>query len=189
MKKPDLKSYPFRRADMREVPVYNLALPQYKPDIEPNDKELGRLLDDEIKKHFLGQDILVRGVASSEHSDMATDELVGIIRQTGTDRYDIERKGDRYENIGSKHIDLFAFPINYSADTEMMHMLFWGFYHSAKGIHGYPMRIDIVTIYDATQMEQILHQYEGRDDIKDDGFVFKNPNDKLSALKAIIKLS
>jgi len=173
---------------MSEIPIYTLNLPQYKVGVEPDDKDFGKLLDDEIKNHFLGQAILVRGIASSEHRDKSVDELINTIKETGTDHYDSDRKGDRYENISGNHIDLFAFPATYTAETKLMHMLFWGFYHSAIYIHGYPMRIDLVTIYDADQMEQILHQYKGRDDIKDDGFVFKNPTKKHSALKGIIKI-
>ncbi len=173
---------------MEDLAIYKLILPQYKAGVEPDDKKLGKLLDDEIKKHFLNQAILVRGIASSEHPDKTVDEMVHIIQETGTDRYDSKRKGDRYENIEGKHIDLFAFPVTYTADTEMMHMLFWGFYHSALGVHGYSMRIDLVTIYDADQMEHVLHQYESRDDIKDDGFVFKNSENRVDALKAIIKI-
>lgn len=71
------------------------------------------------------------------------------------------------------------------SDTELFHQMIWGFYHSAKGVHGYPVRIDVVTIYDATKLEQVAHQYEGRDDIKDDGFAFKTPANKSAAIKAV----
>lgn len=170
------------------VPIFELRLPDYSIDTEPNDKALGKQLDDEIRKHFLGQSILVRGVASSEHKDKTQHELIALIQQLGTDRYDPDRKGDRYENTESKHIDLFAFPAAYDEQTELMHYLIWGFYHSSIGIHGYPMKIDIVTIYDANQMKQVFHQYEGRDDIKDDGFVFKFPDKRPAALRGIIKI-
>jgi hypothetical protein len=170
------------------TPVYKIAIPQYIVSSEPDDKLIGKILDDEIKKHFLDQPILIRGVASSEHPDKTVNELIKIIQKLGTDRYDTDQVGDRYDNIEGKHIDLFAFSGTYSAETELMHLLVWGFYHSAIAIHERPMRIDILTIYDATQMEQVFHQYKGRDDIKDDGFVFKNPAKKREALLGVIIL-
>ncbi len=171
------------------VPIYTISLPQYQVDTEPDDEAIGATIDAEIKEHFLGKYILIRGVASSEHPDKTLDQLVEVITTTGTDRYDPDRAGDRYENIEGKHIDLFAFSETVEAATKLTQPLIWGFYHSALGIHGKPMRIDIITIYDAEQMNQITHQYEGRDDVKDDGFAFKYPENKLAAVKTVFILT
>lgn len=171
------------------VPIYTISLPQYQVDTEPDDEAIGATIDAEIKEHFLGKSILIRGVASSEHPDKTLDQLVEVITTTGTDRYDPDRAGDRYENIEGKHIDLFAFSETVESATKLTQPLIWGFYHSALGIHGKPMRIDIITIYDAEQMNQITHQYEGRDDVKDDGFAFKYPENKLAAVKTVFILT
>lgn len=170
------------------IPIFTVELLNYRVDVEPNDKAIGRILDDELKRHFLGQSIVVRGIASSEHPDKTQDQLVAIIQELGTDRYDPYRGGDRYDNIEGKRIDFFAFGATINPDTELLHQLVWGFYHSAIGIHGRPMRIDIITVYDASKVERVTHQYEGRDDSKDDGFVFKDPTNKRAALKAVIKI-
>ncbi len=168
--------------------LLEICVPQYSVATEPDYKTIGVVLDQELKRHFMGKSVLVRGIASSEHPDKSIDELVDIIKKTGTDRYDQSRAGDRYNNVENKHIDLFAFPAEVTPSAEIFHQMIYGFYHSAIGIHGRPMRIDIVIIYDANQMEQVLHQYEGRDDIKDDGFVFNNPNRKAAAVLGIIKI-
>ncbi len=119
---------------------------------------------------------------------MTVEELINTIQKLGTDRYDPLKVGDRYENIMNKHIDLFAFRRKITSTTELFKDISWGFYHGAKAIHGKPVRIDLVIIYDASQLKAVMHQYEGRTDIKRDGFVFKNPNNKKAALKAIIKI-
>lgn len=62
----------------------------------------------------------------------------------------------------------------------------WGFYYGAKAIHGEPVRIDILTVYDAKALKRVTHQYEGRTDIKRDGFVFREPQDKSRALLGIL---
>jgi len=168
--------------------ILEIKLPNYSVDAEPDHLLIGKIVDNELKSQFPGKQVLVRAIASSEHPGKTVDELVNMIAQKGTDRYDPERAGDRYDNIEGKHIDLFAFPADLSTDNAVFNQAVWGFYHSAKVIHGYPMRIDIVLIYDATKMQQVLHQYVGREDIKDDGFCFKEPNNKPDALLGVIKL-
>ena len=169
--------------------LLTLSLPEYKVDTEPDHKSIGKKIDDELKKCFMGHSILVRGIGSQEHPDKTVDELIQIIVRTGTDRYDPQRAGDRYENTEGKHIDLFAFPAHVQPDLAVGDQVIYGFYHSAIGIHGRPTRIDILTIYDADQLEVVEHQYEGRDDVKRDGFVFKDPKNKQQAVLGIIKLT
>lgn len=168
--------------------LLNINLPSYTVSEPPDHEALGKIVDEEIKKNFMGQSILVRGIASLEHPDKTTDELIEIIRETGTDRYDPDRKGDRYENIDNKHIDLFAFPHIVNKQSSIFADVVYGFYHSAIGVHGKPQRIDILTIYDANEMTKVVHQYEGRDDIKEDGYVFKDTKNKADALLGIIKI-
>ena len=90
--------------------IISVSAPDYKIDSEPNYRAIGKLIDDELKKHFMGRKILLRGIGSQEHPNKTVDELVQIIADTGTDRYDKYRVGDRYENTENKQIDLFAFP-------------------------------------------------------------------------------
>jgi hypothetical protein len=168
--------------------LLSINLPQYTVEHEPDIDGISKAIDDLIKREFMGEKVVVRGVASSAHPDKTVTDLIGIIRETGTDRYDPHRVGDRYENIDNKHIDLFGVPADVSNDSEIAQVIVWGFYHSAKAVHGQPIRIDILTVYDADQLEQVHHQYEGRDDIKDDGFTFKYPENRTKALLGIIRI-
>ncbi|MEI6480725.1 MAG: hypothetical protein WCO19_00290 [Candidatus Saccharibacteria bacterium] len=168
--------------------LIRINLPQYKIDELPDHEALGKIVDQELKKHFMGQSILVRGIASSEHPDITIEELIDTIKSTGTDRYDPTRKGDRYENIDNKHIDMFAFPHSVTEDSSIFEDVVYGFYHSAIGVHGKPQRIDILTIYDATKMTKVVHQYEGRDDIKEDGYVFNDTKNRVDAILGIVRI-
>lgn len=169
--------------------LLTISLPQYTIDEEPDHKAIGKLVDEVIKENFVGQTVIVRGISSKEHSDKMLDQLIEIIKNKGTDRYDPERQGDRYENIRGKHIDLFAFRRKVTPKMELFKDISWGFYHGAKAIHGKPVRIDLLSIYDASQLQAVVHQYEGRDDIKRDGFVFRQPENKPNALLGIIKIT
>lgn len=168
--------------------LVELNIPDYDVKVEPDYKSIGKLIDDELKKHFMGKKILLRGIGSQQHPNKTADEVIEIIKRTGTDRYDPERIGDRYDNIENKPIDLFAFSATVTPELELAWQVIYGFYHSAIAVHGSPTRIDILTIYDASQMTEVVHQYEGRDDIKRDGFVFNSPSSKLNALLGIIKI-
>lgn len=169
--------------------LITLTVPEYQVTTEPDYKVVGKIVDDELKKHFPGQVIVVRGIGSSEHPGKTADELIEIIQQQGTDRYDPDRKGDRYENINGKHIDLFAFRRKVTPRMRLFKDIAYGFYHSAIGIHGKPTRIDILIIYEASKMKAVLHQYEGRTDKQRDGFVFRTSRNKADAVLGVVKIS
>jgi hypothetical protein len=168
--------------------VYEISLPAYQVNTEPDHILIGKIVDAEIKKHFLGETIVARGIASTAHPNKSVDELVDIIKKLGTDRYDSARIGDRYTNIEGRHIDLFAFRRKVTPDMKLFQDISWGFYHGALAIHGKPVRIDILTIYDAGRLKAVTHQYEGRSDRKRDGFVFKDERHKPQTIKAVFKI-
>lgn len=170
------------------VTVTSLHVPSYQVTTEPNHKSVGKVVDDELRKHFMDQTVVVRGISSSEHPGKTIDELIEIIKRDGTDRYDPNRKGDRYENIQGKHIDLFAFRRKVTPQMQLFKDISWGFYHGGVTIHGKPIRIDILTIYDASKLKRVTHQYEGRVDTKRDGFVFRESENKPDALLGIVKI-
>jgi hypothetical protein len=174
---------------LSNIPVITIDLPQYRVDTEPDHETLGNIVDAEIKRRFMGREILVRGIGPQDHPDKTVDQLVEIIKKRGTDRYDPARKGGWYENVENKHIDLFAFSRRVTTEMSVFSDVTWGFYHSAIEQSGSPCRIEILMIYDATKLETVLHRYEGRTDIKRDGFAFKNPERKSEALLGIIKIT
>lgn len=168
--------------------ILKIVIPEYTIHNEPDIELIGRKLDALLSSNFTGKDVLLRGVASSEHKSKPISELVETIRTTGTDRYNPSIAGDRYDNVDGKHIDIFAFDTKVDSRTRIFDQMIYGFYHSALGIHGRPMRIDIVTVYDAQKMERVLHRYEGRDDIKEDGFIFRQPHNRPDAILGIIQV-
>lgn len=165
-----------------------LNLPEYTVDQPPDHQAIGRKIDDVLRQHFMAKTIVLRGIASSEHPDKTPEQLVEIIQNTGTDHYDPQRQGDRYENVEGKHIDLFGTLTTVTPIFSVADIIIYGFYHSSIGVHGRPMKIDVLTVYDAAKLTQVPHRYEGRDDVKDDGFVFKHPDRKIEAVLGIIEV-
>ncbi len=175
---------------MDNIPVYEIHLPEYQVDTEPDHEAIGVKVDDFIKQKFMGQHIAVRCIASCEHPGKTIDEVVGVIKELGHDRYDPNREGDRYENNEGKSIDIFAFDYHVKADTKIFSIFTWPNYHLTWREPHHPIRIDIIIIYDPTKLEQIEFTYAGRESEgkRSDGFVFKNAENKVEALKAIIKI-
>jgi hypothetical protein len=171
------------------VPVLSVALPDYTVDSEPDHRRLGKRVDDVLRRHCTGETVLVRGLSSAAHPQLSLDSLIEVIKLCGTDRYDTTRVGEGYDNIHGRHIDLFAYRRKIGPRTRVFEHLCWGFYHSAIAIHGNPVRLDLLTVYDASQFSIVPHRYEGRADTKRDGFAFKYPDAKPAALKAIIRLT
>ncbi len=164
-----------------------IAVPEYTVESEPNYESIGRKIDNALMNNFSGDEILLRGIGSSEHN-IDREELIQTIITTGTDRYDEARRGDRYENVDNKHIDLFAFEETVHEHMNLGWQVIYGFYHSAISVHGRPTKIDILTIYDASYFDVVEHRYHGRTDIKTDGFAFKDGVEKSNAVIGIIEL-
>jgi hypothetical protein len=177
------------KAFLENMRVIHLAVPEYQVNTEPDYKAIGKIVDNELRKHFTGRTIVARGIGSSEHPNETIDELVEIIKRAGTDRYDPNRIGDRYENIQGKHIDLFGFRRKVGPRMQLFKDVVYGFYHSALGIHGKAVRIDILIIYDSAKLKEVIHQYAGRTDKKRDGFAFREPENKRGALLGIVKIT
>lgn len=168
--------------------VITVPLPEYQVSSEPDHRRIARPVDAAIRDNFPGQVIIARGVSADDHPGLTVDELITIILRLGTDRYDPDRAGDRYANIENKHIDLFGFRRTVTPKMRLFAQLSWGFYHGSIEIHGRPTRLDIVSIYDATRLRAVRHQYEGRADRKRDGYRFVDPAHKTAALLGVIRL-
>lgn len=176
---------------MSKVPIINVHLPEYQVTNQPDYKAIGAFVDAELKKHFMGQMVGLRALGSQEHPDKTIDDLVEIIKRDGTDRYDPERGGDRYENIENKHIDLFLLRRKISEKSKIFWQFAWSFYEFPPKLRGEPVRVDILVIYNLAKLKAVrtTHTHEGYPVRKRDGFVFREPIKKNEALLGIIKIT
>lgn len=173
------------------TPIYTIHLPAYQVHEEPDYRTLGKIIDAELKKHFMGQLVGLRALGSQEHPGKSIDELVEIIKRDGTDRYDPERGGDRYDNVENKHIDLFLLRRKISDRSKIFWQLAWSFYKSPLKLRGQPVRVDILVIYDLAKLKAVrtTHTHEGYSVTKRDGFVFREPSKKNEAVLGIFKIT
>ncbi len=176
---------------MKQIPLYTFPIPEYTASPEPNHEKIGAKVDVFLREHFKGQYLTVRVLSSGDHERKSVDELINIIQKEGWDRYDPDRKGDRYENNEGKHIDFFALDFTVDDKTEIFSWFTWPFYHWEIEKAGRPLRIDLILLYDPKKLEQIHFTYAGREDEgeRSDGWVFKDQENKLDALVGIVQLT
>lgn len=159
-----------------------------KPDFE----RVARRLIDFLRKHFPGERIGLRFISSSAHEDKSLQDLIEIIKETGTDRYDPNREGDRYANLDNLHIDFFALNLllGEAAEEVCIKYALESFYYYPILNQGPPIRIDLGIVYDIHKIRPVYHRYIGREEeIKKDGFVFVDPHNRNEAVRAVIAIS
>ena len=170
------------------IPVYSVKVPEYDVRKMPDHALVGAKIDRVIKKRFLGQKVAIRCLGSQEHRGKPIGELVAIIKKMGTDKYDPARTGEKYDNVENKRIDFFALDFKITEKGNYMEKFIEPFYTYPIQEGRKPIRIDIVIVYDIAKLRCVVHRYEGRNDVKRDGFVFKDPENKPTAVKGIVKV-
>ena len=58
--------------------LLTVSIPEYKPDQAPDDSMAiaGKQLDELLKQHFLGEEVVVRCIGSQDHPKLTLDELI-----------------------------------------------------------------------------------------------------------------
>ncbi len=171
---------------MKKIPIYSIKISEYNVESKPNHIEIGAKIDKLIKKYFFEKKVAIRGISLSDHKGKNSSDLIRIIKKLGHDRYNSRIKGDRYENVEGKKIDFFALDFKISEKGKYVRHLIEPFYDMGIKYGGHPLRLDILIIYDFAKLKRVVHKYEGRKDIKRDGFVFRNQDNKKEALLGIV---
>ncbi len=175
--------------DYPGTPWYTIKIPKVYWENQPDFEKIGSKIDQSLMKHFQGKNVAIRALSSAEHKGKSSSDMIKIIKELGHDRYDLNRKGDRYENIENRHIDFFALDFKIEKDKSYFKYLLEPFYFWPIADRGNPIRIDIAIVYDLSKLSAVEHRYEGREnEIKKDGFVFKDPDNKPDAILGILKI-
>lgn len=193
------------------IPIYEIAIPDYRLELALNFSVIGAKLDELLKQQFPDRWIAVRGISLHDHPGRSADELVELIREHGTDRYDPQRKGVHHSMDSEFGIDLHAIPMfahdgmiecpHYSGERlstgSPMGEALLDLYEGAKVDRGYPLRIDLILIYDLEQLQaapmvwteagpqRSTHVIATQSSTV---FCFKNPEEKSKALLGVIKI-
>lgn len=169
------------------APIFILTIPEYQA-AEPDYQAIGKTLDDELRKHFMGKKVVIRCIGSQDHPNFDLDELTDIVLKTGTDKYDPARMGVGYEEFVQRGIkvDFYGEDVTITKDAKIMGQALWEMHHSAIGDRGYGVHVDLVLVYDYDQLNMVMNLYDHHP--TSDGFVFKDPGKKRDALLGLVKI-
>lgn len=194
----DTPEYKIKRLDNLSGKIhrteFGISIPIEYWDNMPDFSVTADKITEWLRSRFLGKRVGLRFIGSDDHAGKSTDELIDIIKELGHDRYDPDRRGDRYENIDNKKIEVFVLDVEIGkqegidGEEQIKHALD-SFYIYPIQEKGMPTRVDVCIIYDLDQLISIPHRYEGREnEIKTDGYVFKYPDKKPESILAILKI-
>lgn len=171
-----------------DIPTYSISTPEYSVASKPDYEKIGSKLDSFIKNHFLGKKVCIRALGTQDHK-LSTDALIEKIKEAGTDKYDLTRTSfwEEWDVYKGKGIDLFACFKEITADFKFMHEVVGDFYEGAQADRGYSVKVDLLLFYDAEKLEMVPIKY-AQDDIGEDAWKFKFPENKQDALTAIVRI-
>lgn len=190
--------------------VINVKIPEYKSEQSPDFSKIGAKLDDILKEDFSGMWVAVRGVSLQDHPGRSLSWLVEKIKEVGTDRYDLQRKGV-HDNLDKKFgIDTHAVPMMYKDEMVCPHYggercktgsaigeLLNDCHGGAVVDRGYSLWIDVLLLYDLGQLAPAplvwtdvgpTHTNSPVSLQETCEFRFKNPADKKGALLGLISI-
>jgi len=120
---------------------------------------------------------LIRLISTKEHK-ITQDELVDIIKKTGTDKYDPKRKHIFYDYYGKHDFDFFAEKPTIESLEEDIAEAIRLFPGRTKGDRGYEVIQNIIIIYNGDECEELDEVY----DYKSGSDCFKFKSNPLKAL-------
>jgi len=170
-----------------------ISLPEYTIDKQPDYNYLGLQIDKVIEENFIGKDIAIRAISLTDHPQFSLDELVKIILELGTDKYDPNRKGVCHEEFEPYCADFQAgfCTVGKNCAGEGADMI-KKFYENVLLDRGYRLRIDLLLIYDLNQLVRAEKIDKEKPDVdarlEPYLFRFKNPENKKESLIGIIKI-
>jgi hypothetical protein len=174
--------------------IITISIPEYTIDHRPDYATVGLRIDEALTQNFSGT-YLLRALSIADHPQYTLDQLAEIIINTGSDKYDPNRKGVAHEEFEPYHPDLQA-GLATIKDSKIVGESFAEdvrrFYENTLIDRGYRLRIDLIALYDSRQLikaEKIdvtklgvaphLEEYLWR---------FKDPEHKERALVGMIKI-
>src|SRR4030042_3752185 len=145
------------------VKVITISVPEYMVDKKPDYLKIGKIVDKAIENNFENGKYIYRALSIDDHPGHTLDGLVAIIQKLGTDKYDPERKGVCHEQFSVYDYDIQAgsFEIGNEKivieESDTYPTLFgdtiYDFNENAPHDRGYPVRIDLLVLYDIKKLE------------------------------------
>ena len=179
---------------MEQPKIVTVSIPEYMIDKQPDYVAVGSQIDKAVQGNFEGT-FLVRELSMIDHPQYSIDQLAEIIFNTGTHKYDPNRRGVAHVEFEPYKPDLQAGEVtikdgkivgeSFSEDVRR-------FYENTLLDRGHRLRIDLIVLYDPKQMvqaEKLDHTKPNTDPhLEQYLWRFKDPEHKSNAVAGIVKM-
>lgn len=172
----------------------SVSIPEYTIDKQPDYIVIGTKIDNVLTENFEGE-FLARVISLIDHPKYNLDQLVNVIAESGTDKYDPNRKG-------VAHIEFEPYKLDLQAEQIIIHdgklhkpfgqRLVKLFYENTLIDRGFRLRVDLILLYDFRQMvkaEKVDNTKPGVcSNLEKYLWRFQDPKNKQRALVGIVKI-
>ncbi len=187
------------------VRVAQVAVPEYTVATEPDYHAIGVQVDRVIESIFPNGAYIVRAIGLDDHPGMNHDDLMAIVLDTGTDKYDARRKPVGDEEFSGYDYDIQAGEVEIR-DSRLVLVgverknnarswfggVAWHFYNGAPLDRGHPVRLDLLMLYDPRKVlraRKLRPRAKGvRPGLDQHLYRFKDRENKRGALLGLVEI-
>jgi hypothetical protein len=178
---------------MKKDMVWGLYIPNYRTDQKLSSCDWLRIAEEvvdallkilETNRIDIHDSILIRALGAGSHYK-TVDEIINIILETGTDKYNSELISDFDKKIvSSPKPEIFADLLD-TRDKDDLILLVEQLIEnlSSQSDRKNKVRVDIITIYRSNELRQIDYAKD-----RNDGYRFKHPGKAKDAVIGVIKI-
>jgi hypothetical protein len=180
--------------------IIRVPVPEYHVRDRPDYDVIGSKVDQAIGKVLSDGVYIIRSIGLQDHAGLTLDQLVQIVLATGTDKYDSDRTAVGQEEFSGYDYDIQAGPVEVKRGRlepdESDDTVFGGiarhFFEGAPLDRGYPVRIDLLLLYDPAKMLRARKRDSGakgvRKGLNKFLYKFRDPADKKGALVGLVEI-
>ena len=166
--------------------THYIDCPEYTLDDHMELGNVSTCIDAAIREHYLGNEIIVRAVQSGKH-EKSRQELIEYILRHGDDRH--QKASESAANASDDAIDLHGYQCTVNQEP-ISHFILQGFHiFKPKALERPQHRADLWLIYDSGQLQNVPYMHTRHNVIAKDGFRYKHPDKKPSALLGMIVIN
>lgn len=159
------------------------------PDYQFNNLDLAKVgsrIDDALLDNFANKKCVLRGIQSKKHQ-LDKNILIENILKNGSDRY--QESSDQQVDVCGENIDLFGMACKMDKKPISLPILEGFHKYKPKSLERPQTKVDIWMVYDANQLTNVEYLHSKYKVLAKDGYIFKNPTDKQTALLGIIVIN
>jgi len=184
------------------VKVIEVSAPEYTVAREPDYLSIGKSVDRAIEVSFPDGKYILRAISLDEHPTRTLKELTDVVRATGTDKYDPDRRAVGQDEFSGYDYDIQAGQIEIRGSRLVIEPderyptvfggIAWHFYQGAREDRGRPVRIDLLMLYDPTALVRArklnARAKSVRRGLNQFLYKFKDPDQKRAGLRGLVKI-